>query len=90
MVRGAIRAARSARGAKVGSTPSAPYPPAPQTHGREHPQVGLQAHSLDELVELGTLTSQVARFLDASVAARDQTSSSPAALRQATLLALRT
>jgi pilus assembly protein CpaF len=29
----------------------------------------LQAHSLDELVELGTLTSQVARFLEASVAA---------------------
>lgn len=29
----------------------------------------LQAHSLDELVALGTLTSQVARFLEASVAA---------------------
>jgi pilus assembly protein CpaF len=29
----------------------------------------LQAHSLDELVALGTLTPQVARFLEASVAA---------------------
>ncbi|MFQ1000461.1 ATPase, T2SS/T4P/T4SS family [Modestobacter sp. SSW1-42] len=29
----------------------------------------LQAHSLDELVELGTLTAQAARFLEASVAA---------------------
>src|SRR3954454_22044453 len=29
----------------------------------------LQAHSLDELVGLGTLTAQVARFLEASVAA---------------------
>jgi Type II/IV secretion system protein len=29
----------------------------------------LQAHSLDELVALGTLTAQVARFLEASVAA---------------------
>ena len=29
----------------------------------------LQAHSLDELVVLGTLTSQVPRFLQASVAA---------------------
>src|ERR1700710_2802939 len=29
----------------------------------------LQAHSLDELVGLGTLTPQVARFLEASVAA---------------------
>jgi pilus assembly protein CpaF len=29
----------------------------------------LQAHSLDELVALGTLTTQAARFLEASVAA---------------------
>jgi len=29
----------------------------------------LQAHSLDELVALGTLTAQVARFLEASVVA---------------------
>jgi pilus assembly protein CpaF len=29
----------------------------------------LSAHSLDELVALGTLTPQVARFLEASVAA---------------------
>src|SRR3954447_669341 len=29
----------------------------------------LQAHSLDELVSLGTLTAQAARFLDAAVAA---------------------
>jgi pilus assembly protein CpaF len=29
----------------------------------------LQAHSLDELVALGTLTPPVARFLEASVAA---------------------
>src|SRR4051794_41545549 len=28
----------------------------------------LQAHSLDQLVALGTLTSQAARFLDAAVA----------------------
>jgi Flp pilus assembly CpaF family ATPase len=28
----------------------------------------LQAHSLDELVALGTLTSQAARFLEAAVA----------------------
>jgi pilus assembly protein CpaF len=29
----------------------------------------LQAHSLDELVALGTLTAQAARFLEAAVAA---------------------
>jgi hypothetical protein len=28
----------------------------------------LQAHSLDELVALGTITSQAARFLEAAVA----------------------
>jgi pilus assembly protein CpaF len=28
----------------------------------------LQAHSLDELVSLGTLTAQAARFLEAAVA----------------------
>ncbi len=30
----------------------------------------LQAHSLDELVALGTLTAQAARFLEAAVVSR--------------------
>jgi type IV secretory pathway ATPase VirB11/archaellum biosynthesis ATPase len=40
----------------------------PPAHGRQIRKFALQAHSLDELVALGTILAQAARFLEAAVA----------------------